>query len=124
MNRAVRDQEQIVPGGRMALHKTLDLDRACRGEAVFKRGAKCLWIDAFLKAQVHARARLAVENVIGFVLREPLAEMAANVIEPRVALHRQIAAAHRVEKVETDRELYAEALGRRAQHRRMPVEHQ
>src|SRR5687768_6235899 len=81
-------------------------------------------VNAFVEAEVDVRARRAIENVIRLILREALAELAPNVLGSRMTLHRKIPAVERVEKVEPDWKLRAEAFCRATEHRLAFLKHE
>ena len=66
-------------------------------------------VDALLQAEVHAGLLPGVEEVVALVLRVVHPEAVLDVLGQRVHLEREVAPAHRVEEVEADRELGAEA---------------
>jgi hypothetical protein len=112
VDRAVGDQEQVVFARRVHLHEALHSDGRGVGETVVQRGAECRRVDVGLEAQVAARIRPGFQDVVGLILREHFTEVPADVLRPRVALHRQVAAGEGVEKVEADGKFAAK--GRRA----------
>ena len=68
--------------------------------------------DARLQTEVDDSVVGRVEHVVALVLGVGHAERVADVLRQRVHLQREVAAAHRVEEVESDREFGAEARER------------
>ena len=75
-------------------------------------------VDALLEPEVDAGVRPGIEQVVALVLRVVHPEHVLDVFGERMDLEREVAAAHRVEEIEADRELVAEArMDRLAQQR-------
>src|ERR1017187_7444890 len=68
-----------------------------------------LGVNIFLQTEIDGRVRAGVEQVITFVLRVVHAEMVLDVFGQRMHLERQMATAHRVEKIEADGKFIAES---------------
>ena len=124
MHRAVGDEEKRVFVCGEMLDKLLHLDGLGGGLAGFQRGAEGVRIDPGLKAKVDLRAGPRVQDVIGLILGEAFAELAADVGWGGVTLHREIAAVEGVQEVEADGEFCAEDVGAAPQHCGRAVEHE
>lgn len=124
VDRAVRDEEQVVLVRREALHVTLDVDRLARALALFEGGGEGGLLHALLESEVDVRLGRRTQDVIGLVLRIGLAEARTDVLRTRMALDREVAALDRIEEVEADREVLLEVLGAVAEHVAVGVGHE
>src|ERR1700730_3701788 len=69
----------------------------------------CFGVDTRLQTEIYASVRASIEQIVTLVLRVVHSEFAANVLCLWVHLEREVASTHRVEEVETDRELRSES---------------
>src|ERR1017187_9457748 len=79
-------------------------------ETLVQHPVKFDGVDAFVKAQVDLRTRLAIQDVVSLILRERLTEMLPYILGARMALHRQVSATKCVQKVEADGEFIFESF--------------
>src|SRR2546423_882012 len=84
--------------------------------AIFLRinqsGFKLFGINGILETEIHKCSRLAVENIISFVLRKIFSEMFFGIGRPRMALNRKVTSIKCVEKIKTDRKFRSKSLRR------------
>ena len=100
-------QEKIVFGRRFRIdvlvHVKLRPLLETFGQGLFE----LLRYDILLETEVHDRIRRRVEDVIGLLLRQHLAEILADILALRMTLDREVAAVEVVEVVHTDRKFVA-----------------
>src|SRR6185312_3316239 len=109
MKRAGRNQEVVVRRG----WETSDEIFVTEADLAFLRR-----LERFLQVRpantrfatkIDMRAGLGIEHVIAFVLCVGHPEMLLDIARERMHLQREIAPAHRIEKIEPDREFRPEA---------------
>src|SRR5262245_44475264 len=93
-------------------------------ETFFQSVVKLARLDTILEAKKDSRIRRAVGDVIGLVLRKPLAEMTPGILGSRMALKGKIPAIESIQVIETDRKLGTESFSKSPEDRLLLLEHQ
>src|ERR1043165_6227644 len=95
----------------MRLYIFFNRDHLFIGLAVLKRLSETCGINVLMKTQIHLGIFLAIENIIGFILRDRFAKIFANILQGRMTLNRQVAAIPGIEKVEANGEFISKQTG-------------
>src|SRR4051812_4321133 len=94
----------------MCLHIFFDLYLFTVCLTVFQCGSEFSRVYLFLEAQKHFRPRLAVEDIISFILRNVLAKVIAYVLQGRMALNGKVTAFPGIQEIESYWKLFSKEI--------------
>src|SRR3546814_251386 len=116
MDRAVRNQEQIVFFSWKNLNKGLRIHRHVFSRAFLYRRPESGFAYPFLKAQVNLRLGSRIKNIISLILCKVFTKMFFYIVASRMTLQREVSSAKRIQKIESDWELVTKTGSRFSQN--------
>ena len=99
MNGSIGNQIKSVLLRGVCLHKALNVQRGGIAKNRLQRAVKRIAVNARLKAEEDLGVRPAIGDVIRFILRETLAEVAQRIFGTRMTLNGKVPAIERVEVI-------------------------